>query len=414
MHDGARLSPDLHLRWAAARLVAIQQAPYLASALLALEPHVVLLQVPPTGATGPLHAFPVDQRWRVHLDPTRLAATEVPEVAYWLLHQVTHLLRDHGARGARMGVGAPGVRWNVAADLEIGDDLPVRPRPAVALVPERLGLPRHRLAEEYWRALAGRRTDNLFVCGFATHDAGGRPGGISLDESRLLQRETARRVASRARAQGDVPAGWKRWAREVLEPVIDWRHELAAVLRRAVAVASGRIDHTYRLRSRRQASVQGVVLPGLQQPRAAVAVVLDTSQSISQEHLDRSVAELGRIIAASGIARDGVRVICCDTAAHVAGRRLQARSTQLLGGGGTDLRAGLAAAACLRPRPEVVVVLTDGLTEWPEQRPGATAVIVGLLGGRVPTPAWAHVVDIPLGRAEGPGMRKEHHVDDRS
>jgi predicted metal-dependent peptidase len=81
----------------------------------------------------------------------------------------------------------------------------------------------------------------------------------------------------------------------------------------------------------------------------------------------------------------------------------------LLGGGGTDLRTGFAKALRTRPGPDVVVVLTDGQTPWPEERP-ACRTVVGLFPRPddswdeddpeyVPDtpPAWARVVHI------GPG-----------
>ena len=68
----------------------------------------------------------------------------------------------------------------------------------------------------------------------------------------------------------------------------------------------------------------------------------------------------------------------------------------LEGGGGTDMGAGLVAATNLRPRPEVVVVLTDGHTPWPDAPPAGTRVVVGLVGPRVGgAPAWARTVRIP-------------------
>lgn len=73
------------------------------------------------------------------------------------------------------------------------------------------------------------------------------------------------------------------------------------------------------------------------------------------------------------------------------------RSIELLGGGGTDMGIGIRAAIDDAQRPDVVVVLTDGYTPWPENPPGRP-VVVGLLGGGedVPKPPWwATVIVIP-------------------
>ena len=65
---------------------------------------------------------------------------------------------------------------------------------------------------------------------------------------------------------------------------------------------------------------------------------------------------------------------------------------------------GIAAAARLRPRPSVMVVLTDGLSPWPAEPPRGVEVVVGLIKAAVPAggpgwdpPAWARVVDIDPG-----------------
>ncbi|GLW12536.1 hypothetical protein Misp01_76640 [Microtetraspora sp. NBRC 13810] len=84
----------------------------------------------------------------------------------------------------------------------------------------------------------------------------------------------------------------------------------------------------------------------------------------------------------------------------------RAEGITLVGGGGTDLRTGFAKALRARPRPDAIVILTDGQTPWPDTRPPCRTV-VGLFprtrGARpeddpdyLPDapPAWARVVAI--------------------
>jgi hypothetical protein len=61
------------------------------------------------------------------------------------------------------------------------------------------------------------------------------------------------------------------------------------------------------------------------------------------------------------------------------------------------MRVGIAAAEASRPRPDVVVVLTDGMTPWPE-RPTRSRLVVAIIGaaGTVSdTPDWATTVLVP-------------------
>ena len=64
------------------------------------------------------------------------------------------------------------------------------------------------------------------------------------------------------------------------------------------------------------------------------------------------------------------------------------------------MRAGFARVLSRTPRPDVVVVLTDGETPWPETQP-ACRTVVGLFPRRrdeddeyEPPPSWARVVTI--------------------
>jgi predicted metal-dependent peptidase len=396
------LSVLLRQQWAAARVWTAHRAPYLACAVLALQP-VVVEQL--DGAEYDLSAFPTDPAWHIYLDPQVLAATGVPEIGFWLLHQTTHLLRDHADRypGAAAGHSTPLVgrgpdqrRWNLAGDAEIDDDLYVEELtvPARAVTPAGLNLPEALLAEQYWAELAGTAPhQDQPDCGSGVDgqprmwDAGA--AGLSSVGQKLLRLDVARRIREHVQARGTVPAGWQRWSGELLEPVVDWRRLLRAALRRGIADVAGRVDFTYRRPSRRASAFSGVVLPSLRQPVPTVAVVIDTSASMSDDMLAQVLGEVDGLLRGVGIGRNRLHVVCCDAQAHAAQRVLNAKEVQLLGGGGTDMRAGLDAAAALRPVPDLVIVLTDGLTPWPRRPPGKTRVLVGLMDQAGSAPPWA-------------------------
>jgi predicted metal-dependent peptidase len=400
------LSVEQRRKWAAVRVWTARRAPYLASALLALEPIVVFQDE----GTYDLSALPTDPAWHVYLDPAVIDGTDVPQLGFWLLHQVTHLLRRHGHRypgeaatttSPLAGRNADQRRWNVAADAEIDDDLTVDDvtLPTRAVTPAGLGLPDAWLAEQYWDELAGAPLPHDAPdCGTG---ADGQPrdwnaglAGLSESHQKLLSRDVARRIKEHTRARGDTPAGWQRWADDVLEPVVDWRRALRAAVRRGVADVAGRVDFTYRKPSRRAAALPDVVLPSLRQPLPTVAVVVDTSGSMSDGMLSQVLAEVGGLLTSVGVGRNRMHVVCCDAQAYQAQRVLKAREVRLLGGGGTDMGAGLAATVDLRPRPDLVIVLTDGHTPWPPGPPGRATVIVGLLDRTGSVPDWASSVAV--------------------
>ena len=160
------LAADRRRFWAAARVWAAHQAPYMASALLALDPVVVDQSEDPPAGRFDLGSLPVDARWHVYLDPEILEVMDVPTAGFWLIHQVSHLLRHHADRYPGGGDGSPDPVsrrtraqqcWNVSADCEINDDLVAGSAvmPLTAQHPATLGLRDSLTAEEYWDLLGG-------------------------------------------------------------------------------------------------------------------------------------------------------------------------------------------------------------------------------------------------------------------
>jgi predicted metal-dependent peptidase len=382
-------APDLE-KLQAARVWAVRQQPYLAIALHSLQVRWV----------KGYGTFGVDPHWRMYVDPVRVDQWDVPEIGAVLLHEVWHLLRDHHARAEAAGVTDQlRLQWNLAADAEINDDLVETGLrlPGSPVLPRDFSKPNGLMAEEYF---AGMRDLALSCdCGsgadaVAREHEDGAPSdasaGLSPTQAELVRVACAREIDEEARTRGNVPAGWQRWARDRLTSKVDWRSVLAAQVRRAIATTSGAVDYTWSRPSRRPA--RGVVLPSLRRPVPTIAVVVDTSASVDDSMLAQALAEIDGALSLAGARRGDVTVLSCDAAVHARQRVRSATQVRLPGGGGTDMRVGISAAAALRPRPDAVIVLTDGDTPWPAEKP-RPALVVGLLRETsVPVPPWARVV----------------------
>ncbi|WP_432572344.1 DUF2201 family putative metallopeptidase [Kineococcus sp. SYSU DK005] len=235
--------------------------------------------------------------------------------------------------------------------------------------------------------------------------AGEDDGSVDAGRAELIRQQTARDVLEHARSRGTVPAGWQRWADRTVRPVVDWRRELLSVTRRVSAHVAGVRDYSYARPSRRSSSTPGVVLPAMRQPRPPrVAEVVDTSASVTAEMLGRVHAETEAIV--RRCRGGGVQVVACDAAAARARTVRRVQDLTMVGGGGTDMRVGIAAAAALRPAVDLVITATDGDTPWPEapprENPGAVYVVLLLDGDRQGVPAWMRKVVV---ERERPGAR---------
>lgn len=381
--------------------------PYLTAALWSLR------RIP----TEEVETMAVDARWRLYYNPVRVVSDwSCEQTAAVLYHEICHLLRDHAGRAPAgvAGNSAAALQWNLATDAEINDDLLAegQPLPGSPILPSTLGCPDSLTAEEYYASIQKQAPQPPSgvgggQCGSCAHgvmealEAVAVTSGITglpEGEDQLVRRSVALDIRSSiaSRGRGTLPGGWERWADELLAPPkLDWRRELASAVRRSLAETAGRSDYRYARPGRRQAAMPDIVVPGLVQPVPCVAVAIDTSGSMGQDDLACALSETAGILKALGL-REGVTVLSVDTAVHTCRNVFDPRQVKglLRGGGGTDMGVALAAAESLRPRPDTVIVITDGYTPWPTHPPqGIGRVIIVLTRPTsCPTPSWAKVI----------------------
>jgi predicted metal-dependent peptidase len=407
---------------AAARMQTHNRHPYLSTALFSLRPH------PAPG----LGTMAVDAGWRLYYDPVTVVQWYEEERAGLhdgpagvIFHELGHVLRKHmDRRGDRDPVAA-----NMAMDREINDDVIAAgwKLPGEPLLPEQIGMESGLLFEEYYTKDKQNRDEkrgkqpqpsSVPGCGgkcggcagnpteWEQQNAGseGAPSAVPQDgppdgsafspgegesgspsppipdpvsslEQEIALRKVALDTIAHAKAKGSVPGGLKAWAEAaILPPKVDWRQRLRGLARQAIASVAGASDFTWRRMGRRSAYAAGRVgwplAPALHQPVPKVALVLDTSGSMSMKGesgrtlLEEAASEVLGIVQAAG---GDVFAVACDAGVHAQTKLRRAADIEKLnkGGGGTNVRPGFEAVR--KWKPDIVVICTDAVVgdDWP-------------------------------------------------
>tara|TARA_Y100000310_G_C20626362_1_gene786121 strand:- start:400 stop:1623 length:1224 start_codon:yes stop_codon:yes gene_type:complete len=395
-------SPEIREKVMAARLCAVERWAYFAPQMLMM----VLVPKPGMGTCA------TDIRGRFYYDPAFVKDVSVQALATVWLHEALHVWLDHCNRRS----GRDPKMWNKAVDREINDDLAAEdfpfPEMFPPLLPKQIGQPNGRLAEFYFEHEAEEEEgDDDDEGGGGNHKGGSSHDGIPRewedgpeDESGVpdipeSQRECIRHIVSEnimeeAKNCGHVPAGLLQEAQKNLAPPkVSWQREMSAAIRACIADVAGAVDFTYRRPNRRQSIHGDIVMPAVRRPVPETAIVLDTSGSMYGGDLEKALTETQGVLKALG--GRGVRVLATDAAVHSRQKVTNVSKIEVLGGGGTDMRVGLAEAAKLKPNPDLCIVLTDGYTPWPESAPKGMRVIVALIGANAPAaPKWARSVKV--------------------
>ena len=397
--SGRRQSGGYSRLLQAARLRAAYQRAYFAPALFTLVPV----------RTEAIASMAVDTSWRLYYNDAWLKDHSVEENAALMIHEVSHLLREHDAR--RRAAAARDERlWNTAGDCEINDDLAAEglPLPNDPPLPSKYGFEDGDSAEGYYRRLSRPSrgggdgqgppgpSSASQDCGSGAHgerrawelpEEGGGEGtpGVDSVKAQLVRREVAQRILDRSDDIGDAPLGWRLWAREVLAPRVDFMATIRHVVRKALRDSTlGRYDRTYQRPHRRQACYDEFIMSSFHQPRPRPGFLIDTSSSMGDTQLARAVAELAGLTRQLGYGAD-VLVACCDTVVHDVRRVFSTAQLELYGGGGTDITAGLRWFTGRRPPPiDLLVIVSDCHTAWPDEPPPFPVITIRVGDGEPP------------------------------
>jgi len=394
----------LPLELQTARYALTRNQPYISSLVLNLN----FIEKKGLGTLG------VDKWWRCYYDPDIIKVWSLKQLEGVLFHESNHLLRSHPERAESF---EDKFRMNVAEDIEINPDVLDSgfELPPGCPLPRTFNLPEDLLAEEYYEKLPkninsspqssdkndkgkGNGSVGNGKCGScAGHALEGEekapsPGdGISSAEQELIKRQVAKDIESSAKEAGAAPAGLQRWANQLLHPQVKWTKELASVVKRAMMEVMGKQDRTFKRISRLSGALDTkIILPGWKGYFPNVALIFDTSGSMGDTDLAKSIAEAKGVLRAIGGGGFGVVTISVDCAIGTKQRVNSASRISLSGGGGTDMGVGLAEAEKTKPRIDVAIVLTDGYTPWPSLAPPfKTIVVLTQEGAKDSVPSWA-------------------------
>src|ERR1035437_1782145 len=392
------------------RFKATVQFPYFSSILFGLIP--IEKRDDPNMPT-----MAVDMHMRLYYNPELLNKVTEEEAVGILIHEINHLLRDHHRRGKSYD----GKLFNVAGDMEINDDITSDANCGVKLpdwcvYPKSHNLPNDQLAEWYYNKLLeqakvsknGKGDIKLpggGNCGSAANgqgEAGEEPMDDDVSNGHnetvvdFYRKGTAEAIEDHSKNRGTVPAYLQRWAKEHLKSKVDWRRELrSAVLNSVNMVASGMTDYSRMRPSRRQSSCHDFVLPGFVSPTPTIAIIVDTSGSMSEKHISQAIAEVSTVLQNT---RSEIIFVDVDAAVHYIGPIKDKSQIKLSGGGGTDMCKGYEALRNYKKKVNLVICLTDGFTPYPAEPLPHTKNIICIIGNKEDDevvkscPEWAKIV----------------------
>jgi predicted metal-dependent peptidase len=374
------------------------KAPYVAKTLYGLVPY----EVPGLGTLA------VTEHLVLMIDPSWFIKLKLEMQGAVIMHEIGHVIR-----GIKRLAAMPNPELaNIAFDIPINSDLRDAgwSLPDWACFPESYDVPKGLTGEQYYELLDKQlKNKNKKLCAaidgglqVAAGKCGGCGGnempsqekeidskvGRTTNEVEHVRRATANDirayVGEKGKGRGNVPKTLIEWLPEDEERLvwISWRSELSNILRRTTGrVQNGRSDYSYRRPSRRS-FMYGMLKPGMIARLPTIGFAEDTSGSMGKEQLQE-----GRIQAIDVLLQLGIQDawwISADARVSTPPRILrmnEIRRLPVIGRGGTDFRPAIDLAQTLRPRPDILIYLTDGDGTAPEFKPYGMEVIFCIVPG---------------------------------
>ena len=303
------------------------------------------------------------------------------EVNGLILHENLHIGLRHHLHGADM-FREDGDKANKAADYVVNDMITEISKK----YPELVQLPKGGLYDPQYHNMSMREIYKLLKSKKGGGGGGGKPdkegekgsgsgGGeyefdkhdfgkpMTQEEAKEMDGKIDRAIREGALLAGRLGIDLPRSISDMLNPVIDWKKELADFV---TSSCKGKDEYTWRKFNRRLIS-NDIYLPTVENETIGeVVVAIDTSGSIGQQQLNEFASELVSICDA--VSPDAVRVLWWDTKVH--GEQLFTDNydqigsmLKPLGGGGTRVSSVAEYINKKKINAECVLVFTDGFLE---------------------------------------------------
>ena len=303
------------------------------------------------------------------------------EVNGLILHENLHIGLRHHLHGADM-FKEDGEKANKAADYVVNDMITEISKK----YPELVQLPRGGLYDPQYHNMSMREVYKLLKSKKGGGGGGGKPdkegekgsgsgGGeyefdkhdfgkpMTQEEAKEMDGKIDRAIREGALLAGRLGIDLPRSVTDLLNPVIDWKKELADFV---TSSCKGKDEYTWRKFNRRLIS-NDIYLPTVENETIGeVVVAIDTSGSIGQQQLNEFASELVSICEA--VSPDAVRILWWDTKVH--GEQLFTDNydqigsmLKPLGGGGTRVSSVAEYINKKKINAECVLVFTDGYLE---------------------------------------------------
>ncbi len=198
---------------------------------------------------------------------------------------------------------------------------------------------------------------------FDEHDTEGEGSGKTAEEIKEMDAAIDRAIREGALLAGRLGANIPRSITELLDPLVDWRKELAEFVS---AYTKGRDEYTWRKFNRRLVA-NDIFMPTVENETVGeIVVAIDTSGSIGQAQINEFASELVSICEA--VSPEAVRVLWWDTMVHGEQRftdNYQNIGSMLKPQGGGGTRVGCVAEYINKHKvnAECLLVFTDGFVE---------------------------------------------------
>lgn len=288
------------------------------------------------------------------------------ELAAVVLHENLHKCYQHAYLWKHLWKQDPKLA-NMAADYVINLeilDLSKKHRDLVQL-------PEKGLVDEQYR---GMDTGEVFRRLQEQGEDGGEGGfdehdfdQLSDEEQEAVGAEIDQAIRQGALLAGKMGGEESRLIQELTTPKVDWREQLSEFMS---AVSQGNDDSTWRRPSRRWLGEDLYMPSRISESMGSLVVAIDTSGSICGELVSSFLSEVVGLC--QNVQPEVLHLLEVDAKvqAHtvydqMSLDQLSAKQT-LAGGGGTDMRTIFKYLDDNNIKPEAVVVLTDGMTPWPE------------------------------------------------